>query len=519
MTELSDLMVVFGAVDQFVTADESLIPTVAALIPAYNEGAAGWFEGISLASERIISRGGGPDGTELPSGATRHLPSIEEALTRLASPDFSLELATRRLLAIAVLGRVQRAYKPPPSGIHLDLMPDETLARALEPLTRASGFDTLEPQVQATRLLEILVNKEHYPDTSTWSAMTADAFKAECLGIAVVRQVLVPAEWTVIPSTEVGGPAVAFETHMIVQGSNAATGATILGDLTDILHPSKWTNYLPPWCDMNIMTGSHVPLDLYQEVIAFDCALTGAGGAGAFSAAKGWIGHMVTLTTILDFRNTPLPSGGGVLEYRLDPDQTNGDKRVSVDEGSLVVRQIDPMTTEVITTKRVQFRALKSMSPAEAAWLAYFVWLLGYANLAEYFVFRVAGKIPCVIKQPSSQFPGGAFAAIGAALSGCGIKYAGGGPSPVGGAGQSGWTAQTCGSLVSEVAKVVEECFEDCVCQMRSSLKKMGTGQYSQADYLSDVTKMSRHLVHHSTSFLKFGAETVPDHLHRAVYG
>ena len=47
MSELSDLMTVFGTIDEAVVADPDLTEKVAPLLPAYDHGAAGWYHGMS----------------------------------------------------------------------------------------------------------------------------------------------------------------------------------------------------------------------------------------------------------------------------------------------------------------------------------------------------------------------------------------------------------------------------------------------------------------------------------------
>ena len=55
MSELADLMAVFGAVDRAVAGDERrLLPAVASLVPEYNHRAAGWFDGVRSGPNRGV---------------------------------------------------------------------------------------------------------------------------------------------------------------------------------------------------------------------------------------------------------------------------------------------------------------------------------------------------------------------------------------------------------------------------------------------------------------------------------
>jgi len=47
MSGLSDVVAVFGFIDQAVVADPGLGPKVSPLLPGYDQGAAGWYQGVS----------------------------------------------------------------------------------------------------------------------------------------------------------------------------------------------------------------------------------------------------------------------------------------------------------------------------------------------------------------------------------------------------------------------------------------------------------------------------------------
>jgi hypothetical protein len=207
----------------------------------------------------------------------------------------------------------------------------------------------------------------------------------------------------------------------------------------------------------------------YLEVVALDCVTAPPPG--------------LLLKTILNFLRTDLTDGSGsVLEYRLADNQSadGGDGLVTVDEGSLVVRQVGT-AVEVVTTKRVQFRVFSRTSPFTAAGLAWFVWLSGYSWLAAYFIERVTGIAPSKLHEIGSHRAAGV-------LAGC--------------LGDAGHHVQA--------AAAIEQAFDECWHDVRLSLAKMAAGQYGAATYAGDAAKLSGHLARHGTLMLKFWADLAP---------
>ena len=156
---------------------------------------------------------------------------------------------------------------------------------------------------------------------------------------------------------DAAGPAIAFQTHKRIVGMT-------MSDFDDLFKPPDWTNFSPPWCAMTPKTGYNGH-DVYLEVLSTDCPAV----------------LPFRLRTPLQFTVGPLPDATGTcLQYRLAPDWSTegGDGLVSVDEGSIVVREWKG-AFHLITTKRIQFRLFKGMPPLEAAWIAQLDWTLGYS--------------------------------------------------------------------------------------------------------------------------------------------
>ena len=166
MSELADLMAVFGAVDRAVVGDERrLLPAVASLVPEYNQRAAGWFDGVRTWAEqagRALATEGQeydvqpPDLSELPDAGT--------ALDNLIAVEPDPGLVGRRLLAVALLSRVQPVHATTPPDLSTGSVSDGKLADALAPMVDDSAYHgTLSLQSRSMALLDILRNARSRP--------------------------------------------------------------------------------------------------------------------------------------------------------------------------------------------------------------------------------------------------------------------------------------------------------------------------------------------------------------------
>jgi hypothetical protein len=462
MSGLSDVVAVFGFIDQAVVADPGLGPKVSPLLPGYDQGAAGWYQGVSEwipSALRQVERSDeaaatpepeAPRGTERgtdDSGADVATSKMKAALVAFAA--FSTEglvahddLVPRRLLALAVLGRIW----PSPAQAHSPLARQlagadvglDDLVRALQPLTTDGDKDT------AGRLLSLLVSDQEHPG-QPWEGLLAQAADKGLISPLTASLQCSADSWTV-KQTAVG-LAVAFQTHKRIVGLT-------LSDFDDLFEPPDWTNFSPPWCDMTAQTpyNGH---NVYLEVLGADCPP----------------GLPFCLRTPLQFTVGQLPDATGTcLQYRLSPDWSaqGGDGLVTVDEGSIVARAWQG-AIHLITTKRIQFRVLKGMPPIEAAWLAQFVWALGYESLAEYFVNRVA-----LDKQ--IQVTGGT------------------------GSGQS--SHHSGKSASDQLGKVLKREVAECVNGIESTLGMVQKGNYGAAQYSDDLAKFVKHVARYGGDLL-----------------
>jgi hypothetical protein len=490
MSELGNIIEVFGAIDEEVVAEPELTPKVAAFLPAYAQGAAGWYQATNawyaalVAARQAVApppAAAGPPPAEAAAGKGEKKPrkkvdktaDAADVIEQPADPRFLAHTlqaladtpsppddpwAGRRLLGIALLHRSMA-----PSGESSDALAPVTtddLAKALAPLmpppvpaaSRARAAVAAAARAQDERsyaLLAGLGDEAKYPNLAAWPTLLKDMSSAGLIHAGVATKQMVPALWEVTRSPTSRGPAVAFATHHRFHGVDpAAIGV--------ILDPQNWAKYNPPWCGMTEDAvgaqgrafGTPGIGQRFLEVVADDCAPAGS--------------PLYKFTTCLDFLKSPLPDKSGtVLEYRLVPHQ--GDGAITVDEGTLVVREVGN-AVDVITTKRVQFRALRGMTRLDAAMVAQFVWVLGYASLAERFVNVImAGASAGAKVQALHPSAGGPVATTPPSTPGASLDA------------------------------VIMETMQDCRSGFSSSFDKISKGQYGVGEYAADVVKVSGH--------------------------
>lgn len=526
MTELTDIIQVFGAIDEQVVSEPDLTTVVADMLPAYAHGAAGWFKrsqewirdlrGVQVEADRLpsipprmapASRGEGSDGSGAdgegappeggaPPGQQQRAPESPPAPAPLDVTLDSLARTqpggtvwrTRRLLAAWVLARIAGDE----DSDSLTGVPTDQLLLSLVPLTgqqdgvdagaRVSGLSD-EGTGRAEDLLALMQDEARYPTLAAFPALVADAQQRSLLPDEKFH--VVPNRWTVTYSPTSPGPAVAFSTHHRLHG-------VTLADVLPILDPSEWTTYVPPWCSMATVAGGATGRKFgargdssrIVELVADDCVLSQA---------------LYAFQTCLDFLYSDLPGGGGVLEYRRSPNQkaNGGDGAVTIDEGSLVVQQVVPGTVDVVTTKRVQFLALRGIPPFAAGMLAQFTWVLGYASLAELFIDKVmkgaaTGSVQVIHPRPIEGNVLDRAARRGSKKASRGSKRARSGD-------RSGLEA------------VLSETMGDCRDGMRSSLSKVASGTYGTDDYAADIGKVVGHGRRQAAAVAQFWTTALSD--------
>jgi hypothetical protein len=452
MGELDDLLSVYGRIDDAVVEDPDLQPKVAAMLPPYRQGARGWYRAyqdwqraqgsVQLAQGRDVataldnlqnpeeSAPAPPDQDDAPGWANRHW------------------LNGRRMLASATLGRIQNSIDLP-----TDADPQALLSGIATGTTGGTGGGVLELHRHLRRTAE-------YPSVESWPPMMADARDRGLVVDQYRNSTYVPpiswepGSFRVVSSAS--GTSVALRTYYHATDLD-------LDEAKQCLNPGDWQRYQPPWCRMTKLADIGPNIWRYLEVVSTNCDAN------------------VGLTTVLDFRYRDVPDGGAILEYRIPdgPPLPESDHLVSIDEGSLEVRPSPAGVGGIsfVTTKRIQFAAMRNVPPMPAAVLGFLVWVLGWDTLAERFIYFLARQNPPnLVLKDQPQTAGGIGVPLGAPGSG--------GLATLLNLGLSGW----------------ENYLRSSVGSFRTSVERAAAGNYGVADYLRDLAKLSNEVTSNATA-------------------
>ncbi len=462
MSELDDLVAIFGRIDDAVVHDPDLEPKVAAMLPPYRQGARGWY--------RALQDWRSADSEQRPQLAEP--PDLEAALHNFEEPsdpswddsdDADLDdagwatratrnwLNARRMLACATLSRIQG---------YLDL-PNDAHPRALLTGVTYSGSEQ--------ELHDHLRRAGDYPSIESWPTMMEGVRRRGIVQPKYINSTYVPPmSWEPgsfrVVDSRITGPSVALRTHHHI------TNLT-LDEAKRCLDPRIWDRYRPPWCSMEPVAGAPPDMIRCEEVIAANCDLD------------------PKLTTVLDFLGQSVPDDGAILEYRIPDGAPVGqpDRPVTIDEGSLEVRpgRAPGYGIHFVTTKRIQFEAMRQMPTMTLAGLAFLVWVLGWDTLSERFIYF------CAKSEAPSLVP----------------------PDPTSAAPRSGgfWQGSTSNNATLTLLNLGMSGFQtyvrDCVGSVRSSMQSVASGSYGLADYLTDLTKVSNEITTNTTALASFGTQ------------
>ena len=455
MSEIDDLVAVFGRIDDAVQHDPDLLPKVSAMLPPYRYGAAGWyraFQGWQQADDnpQLVN----------PRDLVTALDNLQNpAAQDPPAPDDYEGWATRhwlngrRMLASTTLGRIQ-GYLGLPSEA--------------EPHALLSGIAANPggPGTGPEQLHNHLRRAADYPNIEAWPKMMADARSQGLVANENLNSTFIPpiasnpGSFRVVRSSS--GTSVALRTYLYAKGLD-------LAEAEQCLNPAIWDHYRPPWCQMMLLEQIAPDVARYLEVISADCQNGGQ------------------LSTVLDFRSSePLPDGGRILEYRIPEGKQN--QLVSIDEGSLEVRPARAGVKGIsfVTTKRVQFAQMANMPAIPAAALGFLVWALGWDTLAERFVYFLAKNGSLSDSDPPNQGPGD--------------------PQPP--ALPQDWTSSGGMMAMFDLGFTQwQSSVRGYVGSVRSSMNRAASGNYGIAEYLSDLTKLSNDVTNNATALASLGAQ------------
>jgi len=354
--EISDLIGIYGEIDDAVAEEPALRARVARLLPIYGDGDPRWFRDFNeWAKERAGSE-------ESP------FPSFKEALQDLSEHPAEGRMRARRLLAIAA---ALRAFPELRESHNRGLV-----VAALRTETRTEGED------EADQLLELLAAND--PRDPTEEAAPPD-------DPDVWWQRLLEAAQDDLRDPEGIGHRPCTGRLVNVPGSGSVatlrteweTGVVSFADAIKFLKPVNWPFCNGFWCEMEELEVLPNGVHRYHEVVSADCA----------NKAHTW-----TIQAELDFSFRQLP-GVAITDYGLSPGHPRSGDDVLVDEGTLVVQQVGPAANarlRIITTKRVEFA--RYFTPEALAML---MCVLGYASVVEDLVLHCAR-----LGEGGTAFPG-----------------------------------------------------------------------------------------------------------------
>jgi len=445
MSQLDDLVTVYGRIDDAVVENPDLLPKVAAMLPPYRqEGVAGWYRslqdwqqetGVQLVEPQALER---RSFAAAQTGLSAPLPGAGGGAGVNVNRSWATQhwLDGRRALADSTLARIEGQLGP---------------SDAVDPTLLLSGIALND--LSAQRFHSDMRRTADFPDIDSWHTMIGQAavrnqfharYQDPTLAPRIVPNLLQPISshpdsFRVVSSPTMG-TSVAFRTHHHLTNLD-------LADAEKCLVPKDWAKYNPPWCEMRPLATAPGDPERYEEVISADCRDPGHG----------------RLVTTLEFQKVGLPDGGQILGYRIPDGFVTG--LVTIDEGSLEVRPARQPGGGIhfVTTKRIQFRPLRRMPTPAAAAIGFLVWVLGWDSLAERFIYFLSRNGTTASSPPVS------------------VSF----PEPTPG---DGGVATLLDLSVSGLKNYVGECIGSVKC----SMDRAAAGDYGLTDYLSDLTKLSQ---------------------------
>ncbi len=419
MSEIDDLLELYGAIDRAVTEDDSLALVLAPILGPYRGGRAkGWYangylpwreeireraerreaaarsRAASKAKPRRIEVSGGdvPQATDAtahaapppraggPQTLAGHALDAAEAMSRLAALPVGDRASARRMLAIAAAMRVFPELSP--AGTH-----PHHARRALVFNPEFTGQSIEMAEHRAVQLQELLHNELRQLDD--WSAVVHKACDMGWAPPELRSQAEAkPCTGHLVSVPDPDDPTDA-DLCTVIAASFEAPDVTFEQALA-YLQPENWPDASDLWCVMKRGAAAGPDSWIYDETVSTDCD----------DQVPTW-----KVSTQLQFWFSYPDSNHARIEYDLAPGQPDEFADILVDEGSLeLVRLAHGIRLD--TTKRVRFAG--SM---DGAWLAMWMCASGYGGVLEDVVFNAAENsakptsVKFPIDKPKKQVP------------------------------------------------------------------------------------------------------------------
>lgn len=439
MSEMRDLVAIFGAIDQrLVDSPQETREHVALLLPRYRDPDVQWYD--ELVRWVLDHR---------ESDEQEPFPDLETAVKNLSKVKPEGRMLARRVLAVAAASRALPEVRSPESPIRAFA----TRALITAGLTETDKSDELldflaEPEADDDFNL-LLPRRLPTPD-EYWNTLLArgHARKLLVLPSIIGRR---PCSATITPVDEEDAVMITASVPTTL-GFDAALG---------FLNPENWVETSAFWCEMKLLEEVAPNHRRYLETVSVDCP----------NKKTTWQlrAHLDFVTTIT--RDATQKGVSAQADYQLSPDHPQPGDDVEVDHGTLLVEPIAGGTL-VTATKVVRFSGAFSGTV-----LAPSICGLGYADALEDLIERSAG-----MPGPEEEGPAPQRRGLGPAEDK---------PDEEDGAGKTQGEPLAGDSLANDIidraANMAKTYIDDCAVATAESARKIADGEYGVKELVHDV--------------------------------
>lgn len=456
MTEIQDLIGIYGAIDQAISADHDLADLAAPFLGPYTGGEAiGWFD--ELTAWTLARTGVAP---------ADQYPDLETALVELAAIAPRGRMVARRLLAMTVAARVLAEVIDVHDPVFLAPLAVDGLAADLD---------------DADRLLELMLDDLVFPDLGSWETFIGQAFDDGLVAASTFRQRTAPpcsGKLVMVDDAGDSDPVATISSHF-------CTDQLTLEQAKGFLDPATWPRCNGLWCEMEQTGVSAAGNPVYREVVSVDCE----------HRDQVW-----TAEACLEFRMVNLPGGGALVTYDLCEGSPQPGDMVVVDSGSLTVVQTGNEVC-VWTTKRIKFD-----HPFSGPSLALLTCALGYGAVAEDLVFN------CALDDGSTTaggpFPGQDPPVTQTTQPGD-DKMAKPDTASTAPKHDDGCEPTDIQGVIDDAVDTTKRCIEECAAAYQSSYDKVSTGAYTADDLVQDAADMWTRMVRDAAKVADLGIKAM----------
>jgi hypothetical protein len=441
MSELEDLVGIYGAIDRAIQRQPQLRTTVAKFFDPYEDpSAVGWFDEFETWTLQRY-------------GSSR-IPDLDSAVRDLADTPTSGRMAARRILVIAVAARLG------------DALPHGDAPIDLGAALNVRGITGRALSENASDLLSLLADDAAFGSLADWSRLIETAVHQGLLDQSLaVQAVAAPCDCKLVVVPQAGSAFPAAELH-----TSFTTNAITIAQAKRFLHPSVWPQCGQWWCRMDLVCTTPRNTEIYHEIFSLDCAFPN----------QAW-----TVESYLEFTYFTIGQGARV-SYRLSPLYLN--PIVSVDEGWFTVLPAPNGAVKVDTVKRVRFNY-----PFGGQSLAMVMCTLGYGGAAEQLVLNCAVQSATTGNPPGVPFVGHEQPLVTTPSPPA--------TDPVSGSAN----CAGLDGVVDDTVNQLKTCLDNCVTEYKNAYDKMGSPDYSVNDAVGLMADMWSRYLREAAAFASLG--------------